>query len=324
MKLAILFGKPGIPAILAAAILALAPATWGQGNPSNTQQQTQQPAQQQTTPPATNPTNPTTPPAAGTPSANPMPTTPVSTEVPKIDPAEESAYKAFTDLKPDEKDAQAPNSGDADRAKQIDLGEAFLTKYPSSKYDLRVYSQLVQDYYHKNDLEKMYGSADKALALDPDDVAVLVLVGWVIPHSTSANTPEGSQRLDKAEQYEKHALSVLPMLPKPADLDDQAFSKVKIQAQSEAHSALGLIYFRRNDFPNSIAELQQGTSTAMSPDPTDYYVMGRELQALKRSSEAVDAYQKCSAIAGPLQNACKQYLDQAKKEAAETPAAPKQ
>ena len=28
----------------------------------------------------------------------------------------------------------------------------------------------------------MYADADKALALNPDDVTVLVLVGWVIPH----------------------------------------------------------------------------------------------------------------------------------------------
>ena len=321
MKLKIKFTTTGVAVLAVAGIFAFASAARAQGT-TNPPQQTQQQNQQQT--PAT-PTTPSTTPSTSSPGqATPMAPGAMTPSVPKIDPAEESAYKSFTDLDPDAKDTQAPNSGAADRDKQIQLGEAFVAKYPASKYDLRVYSQLVQDYYHKNDMDKMYAAGDKALALDPDDIAVLVLIGWVIPHTTGANTPDGSQKLDQAEKYEKHALEVLPTTPKPENISDDQFAKVKVQAQSEAHSALGLIYFRRQDFANSIAELQQGTSTAASPDPTDYFVMGRELEALKRTNEAVDAYQKCVQIPGPLTNTCKQLLDQAKKDAAAAPATPKQ
>ncbi len=301
MKHFSIFNTMAILAIVAAAGFAFTPSSFAQGTPNNGQ-----PAQQQT-PPAT----PTTTPAT-TGQAAPATAPLTMAEVPKIDPAEETAYKAFSDLKPEEKD------------KQIQLGEQFVQKYPLSKYDLQVYTQLTQDYYDKNDVDKMYASGDKALALNPDDVSVLVLVGWVIPHSSHANDLEGDRMLDKAEKYEKHALELLATLPKPATLTDEQFAKVKIQAQSEAHSGLGLVYFRRQDFANSIAELQQGVSTAPSPDPTDYFVMGRELDHLNRLAEAVDAYQKCSQIPGPLQNNCKQLLDQAKTKLAAAPAAPKQ
>ena len=58
--------------------------------------------------------------------------------------------------------------------------------------------------------------ADKALALNPNDVTVLVFVGWVIPHS---NDP--SAQLNKAENYEKRVLELLPAIVKPADMTDE-------------------------------------------------------------------------------------------------------
>lgn len=320
------FMKRGFQLIGLAAALALASAAFAQGtnNTPPAQQQTQQQNQQQN-PPAT----PATQQSSGTSSqgATPsltMPTTPITPEAPKVDPAEESAYKAFSDIKPEDEDKKAPHSGDADRDKQIQLGEGFVAKYPLSKYDLQVYSQLVQDYYQKQQLDKMYTAADNALRLDPDDVTVLVLVGWVIPHSSNASDPEGSQRLDKAKEYETHALDLLSTMAKPANLTDDQFAQVKAQAQSEAHSGLGLVYFRRQDPVNSAKELQASTTTASTVDPTDYFVLGLDLMQLKRYSEAADALQKCASVPSNLTSMCNARLATAKTAAANTPAAPKQ
>lgn len=227
---------------------------------------------------------------------------------PKVDPAEEADYKAFFDLKP----------GDNDQ--HIALGEAFVQKYPNSKYAKGVYAQLATAEYNKQDFSKMYVDADKALAVNPDEVTVLVLVGWVIPHSSNSNDVNYDAQLDKAEKYEKHALELLPALPKPASMTDEAFAKAKSESTSQAHSGLGLVYFRKQNYEGAVAELTKGTSTASSPDPTDYYVMGVSLGHLDRYAEAADAYTKCAAIPGGLQARCKQQADDAKKQAAAKPA----
>ncbi len=233
---------------------------------------------------------------------------PAAPAAPKVDPAEEADYKAFFELKPEEND------------KRIDLGETFVLKYPNSKYAEGVYSQLANAEYAKQNFPKMYADADKALALNPDDPTLLVLVGWVIPHQYDPNDSKSDAQLDKAEKYEKHALEVLPTVPKPATMTDAQFAAAKAGAESQAHSGLGLVYFRRQNWEGAITELTKATATATPPDPTDYYVMGVSLGHLNRFAEAADAYGKCAAVPGGLQGACKQKADDAKKQAAAKPA----
>jgi tetratricopeptide (TPR) repeat protein len=247
------------------------------------------------------------PPAAQTPPNN---SAPAATPAPKIDPAEEADYKAFIALKPEDDD------------KRIELGNALVQKYPNGHYTEAVYSQLTQADYNKRDFAKMYADSDKALAMNPDDVSVLVITGFVIPHVYNPNDADADAKLDKAEKYEKHALETLATMPKPTTLTDEQFAKTKTLAESQAHSALGLVYFRKQNFEGAVIELTKGTATAASPDPTDYYVMGVSLGHLDRFSDAADAYTKCAAVAGTLQARCKQAADDAKKQAATKPAPP--
>jgi tetratricopeptide (TPR) repeat protein len=284
----------------AIAILAVAGLALAEGASAQYQQQPQQ-QQQQPAP---------TPAPSG--KASPLNAPQAPAEAPKIDPEEEKAYKTFYD-------ANAPQQADV----RINLGQQFVAKYPQSKYVEPVYARLVQDYLDKQQFDKMYDASDKALALNPDDVTVLVITGWVIPHNYNPDDPNAEKRLNQAEANEKHVLDVLAKLPKPANLTDEQFAKTKDQALSQAHSGLGLVYFRRQDYANSITELQAGEKIAATPDPTDFYVMGVELQSLKRFSEAADAYQKCAQIPGPLADRCKQRTDEAKKQASAQPAGPK-
>lgn len=228
-----------------------------------------------------------------------------ATAAPKVDPKEEAAYKAFFDASPEDAD------------KKIELGKDFLQKYPMSRYDESVDAGLVQAYYLKQDWKDFYASADQALALNPNDVGVLTVTGWVIPHVYNPNDPDAAKSLDKAEQYEKHAIEVVDAMPKPATMTDEQFTQSKGALLSEAHSGLGLVYFRRQQSEDSVKELQQATQSAAKPDPTDFFVLGVDLQALGRNAEAADAFNRCAEIPGGLQDRCKQSADTAKKQTAQ-------
>jgi tetratricopeptide (TPR) repeat protein len=221
----------------------------------------------------------------------------------KADPAEEAAYKQFYASNP-----QDPNT-------RIRLGEAFVQKYPLSRYAESVYAALTQSYFAKQDRKNFYDRADKALALNPDDAAVLVVAGWMIPHDYDPNSADAAKNLEKAERYEKHAMELIPTQPKPANMTDDQFAQSKSALLSEAHSGLGLVYFRRQDSEDSVKELQQSVQLAANPDPTDLFVLGLCLQRLNRYADAADAFNRCGQIPGSLQDRCKQSADAAKKQA---------
>jgi len=211
---------------------------------------------------------------------------------PAIDPAEEAAMKAF-------------NAAPDDNSK-IQAGEDFEQKYPNSRYIEAVQSTLVTLYYGKQDWTKFYAEADKTLAKDPDNVPVLTLVGWVIPRVYNASDPAEPAKLDESEKDEKHALDLLTTMQKPAGLTDDAFNQAKAGAASQAHSGLGMTYFRKNNFQDSATQLEAATTETSDVDPADLYVLGLDYQKLNRNTDAAQAFTKCSQIAGGLQDTCKQ------------------
>jgi tetratricopeptide (TPR) repeat protein len=234
-----------------------------------------------------------------------------SNTVAPMNPEEDKAYKAFTDVKPDAVD------------QEIQAGEGYLQKYPTGRYQELVYARLTNAYFQKREDDKMFAAADKALAINPDEVSVLTLVGWVIPHRFDPIDPQSARRLAKAEGYEKHALEVLATLPKSDSITQEQFAKLKSTLTSQAHSGLGLVYFHRQNYEQSVGEMQKAAEADPTPDPVNSFIMGVGLDKLKRYNEAADAFQKCTQVPGSgLEDRCKKMLDEAKKQAAAQPAAP--
>jgi tetratricopeptide (TPR) repeat protein len=257
---------------------------------SNPRPSLRQPGSQPQQQPASNPGAPGQPPQA-TPAGQP--------EAPKLNPQEEADYKALYD------------ADDAD--KKIQLSQDFLQKYPDSVYTMSVYDELANAYYFKHDWNNLYATGDKVAAKYPANVDVLILVGWVIPHFYDEKDPDAAKKLAKAEMYEKHAIQVIPLLPQPPGVSDDQFAATKMQKLSQAHGALGLVYFWRQDYDDSVKELQQATQ----PDATDYYVLAMSEEKLKRFADAADSFQKCGQTAGTLQDHCKQGANRARGEVAQ-------
>jgi tetratricopeptide (TPR) repeat protein len=220
-------------------------------------------------------------------------------------PKEEAAYQAFHKAS-----AQDPD-------KKIKLGNAFLAKYPGDRYSQAVYEELTQTYYDKKDLANFYTYSEKGLLLFPDSVHLLALTGWVIPRAFTPNEPDADKKLDKAETYSKHALDLIGTMIKPANLTDEQFTTFKTGEKAVAHSGLGLVYFRREQYEQSAKELQSSIQNQANPDPTDLFILGADFENMSRFKEAADAFNRCAQIAGTMQDRCKQYASSALKQAAE-------
>ncbi|HEV1996062.1 MAG TPA: tetratricopeptide repeat protein [Candidatus Acidoferrum sp.] len=240
--------------------------------------------------------------------------TPLTLDVPApVNAEEDAAYKAF----------QAVNPNDA--AKKIETGEAFILKYPESRYKSPVYGALTFAYLQAGNTQKMQEYGEKEIALAPNDVSTLALLAQTLPRSLhgSVSTPEAVQVLAKAEQFSKQAIEITPTLPKPENLTDEAFASAKNQTLAMAHSGLGLVYVRRGKNAEAIPELEQAIKVDPNPDPVNYYLLGMANKATSHFDDAVAALNKCVAMGGPLVGTCKAQADDAKKLGATQLSAPK-
>jgi len=230
---------------------------------------------------------------------------------PPVNAEEDAAFKAFQEVLPN------------DAAKKIELGEAFLQKYPQSRYRAPVYGALTYASVQAGQMQKMQEYGEKDIELTPNDVSVLALMAQTLPRSLRSNTPEPEKLLAKAEQYSKQAIEITPTLPKPANLTDEAFASAKNQTLAMAHSGLGLVYVRRQKYAEAIPELQQAVKIDPNPDPVNYYLLGMADKNTSHFDDAVAAFNQCAVLPGVMQATCKSGAEDAKKRAATELSAPK-
>lgn len=140
----------------------------------------------------------------------------------------------------------------------------------------------------------------------------------MIPRAFSADDPNGDKKLDKAHSQEKHAPDMLGKMNKPANFTDQQIAEFKAGESAEADSGLGHVYFRREKYDNFSKELQTAVAGEANRDQTDLFVLGADCENLRQFKEAVDIFNRCAQIAGPMQDRCKQLASSALKQAAGT------
>jgi tetratricopeptide (TPR) repeat protein len=286
-----------LTALLAAGSVPAATTPGAQSGQSGTQST---PAQQQQ-PPADK----------DKPGANPPPLS-MDAQPPSASAEEEAAYKAFQEAPPTD-----PNKKDQ-------LGEDFLQKYPQSRYKSVVYQGLVSGYFATNQVPKLLEAGEKEIALNPNDAPVLAVMAQTIARTYNGQQPNAAQQLDKAENYSKRAIEIVPTLPKPAALSDEAFTMAKNDTLEMAHGGLGLVYIRKAKYTEAIPELEQSIKVNTHPqaDPVNYYLLGMANSKTSHYDAAVNAFTKCAAIQSSLAPTCKQGAEEAKKAGASSLSAP--
>ncbi|HKW31576.1 MAG TPA: tetratricopeptide repeat protein [Candidatus Acidoferrum sp.] len=232
---------------------------------------------------------------------------------PPVSAEEDAAFKAF----------QAVPVNDAKQ--KIQAGEAFLQKYPETRFKSGVYAPLAFACLQDGQVQKMQEYGEKEIALVPNDVSTLALLGQTLPRSIHSGTSqtEAAQLLEKAEKYSKQAIEITPTIPKPEGMTDEAFAAAKNQNLAMAHSGLGLVYIRRGKNAEAITQLDEAVKVDPNPDPVNYYLLGMANKGTAHFDGAITAFNKCAAITGPMQATCKAQVDDTKKKSSTELSAPK-
>jgi tetratricopeptide (TPR) repeat protein len=240
---------------------------------------------------------------------------------PAQQPAQEAPAPAPANPE-EESDFQAFEAQRADTVRHIELGEAFLAKYPDSRYRAWVHGRLAQAYLTRNgdgDIERMYVAGEKSLELNPDNVDVMAMIAWAVPLRIRSSDLDAPTKLQKVEAYSKRVIEMVGAMPKPDAMTEEEFTRAKNDKLAMAHSGLGKVNMHRNKYADMATELEQATQLSETPDPTDLYLLGLAYEQTKRYADAAATFGKCSSIPWSYQQQCKQRQEQAEKQAASQP-----
>lgn len=296
----IITGKTLCPA--AALFLALPVAGWAQqmGQQQQPPPQQQQGQQNQTNQGQTNQTNQGQTGQGQTPPGQAAPAQPTT---PPVDPAEQKDYDAFNALKGD------------DPVILVKQGEAFLTKYPTSRYTGTVYARLTVAYMNTGDENKMNAAGEKALEITPNNVDVLPVMAMATSRRLNPSDIDYAQKLRKTQTYANTGIQSLNALQKPATMTDEDFAHARDEKLAMCYSALGLAELDQNKPVDATQHFTEALKLESQPDPVDQYLLGMSFMGQSQFAQAATAFDACAKPGTAMSERCKQEREDAKKKA---------
>ena len=138
-------------------------------------------------------------------------------------------------------------------------------------------------YQNANDAEKTVEYAERALALDPQNLATLLTISSVMAERPPENEGEREEHFESAEEYAERALDVLERFLDAAG--SQLGAQQSASLLSNVHFTLGTVYLNQEEYGDAIDEFEE----ALESTPTDAVAYLRLGMAYARDEEAEDA-----------------------------------
>jgi tetratricopeptide (TPR) repeat protein len=186
------------------------------------------------------------------------------------------------------------------------LMERYAAAFPDSPYTKDARDAAAAAYLEAQKPDKGVEVAQKNLAADPDDVAMLLLLA---DYWSEKGTPA---QLDKVAQYAQKALDDLATTKKPDGLSDDDWKNRVALQQGVADSAIGMVYVNKGKNPQAIDSFKKA-SPLLKANAFYYgrnlYRLGFTLAKMRRIPEAKVVLNQAVAVDSPYKVLAKQTLD---------------
>lgn len=142
-------------------------------------------------------------------------------------------------------------------AQRTPLIEAFVQKYPESKYLGQVHHMATMDYRSLNQPEKMFEHGQKTLQHSPDNIPILALMA--LAHSDKGDP-------DRSIQLATRALGRLRKIVRPANTDQQQWEAEYRQYMAQSLAGLGHAYLVKFEMERQVPQ-EASPPGGSPPDP---------------------------------------------------------
>jgi tetratricopeptide (TPR) repeat protein len=203
-----------------------------------------------------------------------------------------------------------------DPAKRIQVLDTFLKVYPEQEKEnaAQINRGYFEAYRLQNNLDKTVEYGEKAIAADPNDLAVINLLGFIYGVVNRTN-------LDRALDYAKKSVTLAQNVKKPEGVSDEAFKQEQNNQLAMAHLTIGFVDFQQAGKTRKVAPAIEELKTASELASANPQLQGQALFYLANAYEyqfpanhraAMDALNKAVTLPGPFQSQAQALLAKVK------------
>jgi tetratricopeptide (TPR) repeat protein len=155
----------------------------------------------------------------------------------------------------------------------------FQERWPKSSLLAHVLQMQFEALTKRGKAPEAIAAANRALALAPDNLAVRADLAVIL-----ANEARTAEQLEGAEKEARLTLAKLDAFRPPKSLPFPRWQQVERRVRGQAHTALGLVAFKRDRVDVALKELE--TAVALSPEPATQYRLGKLYRHVARLADA--------------------------------------
>jgi tetratricopeptide (TPR) repeat protein len=185
-------------------------------------------------------------------------------------------------------DAWKAAAASTDVAALEKASDDFATKFPDSELRVLLYQTAMRLYQNANNAEKTEAMGRKVLSLDGDNPEALAIVAEVIAERTRDSDIDKDQRFGEAVTMARKATQTVDTdVQVPAGTPQDKIDAYKSFLRSSAYSSLGIIEFKKENYPAAQENFQKSID-AFPSSPEPGVVLRLALAIDKQATAAVD------------------------------------
>ncbi len=183
----------------------------------------------------------------------------------------------------------------------------FQAKYPNSELTSQLYLALLFAYNGARNLDKAADMGREVLKVDPPNPVAAVYTGLILAESSRGTDIDAAQKFDEANKDANTGLqNVETNLQLPANVTQEQADATKADLKASAYDTLGLVAFKRNDFPTAEKNFRQSIQFRPQPgDAMSHLRLALSLDKQNKYKEALPEAQKAVSLANPQDNVSK-------------------
>jgi tetratricopeptide (TPR) repeat protein len=192
-----------------------------------------------------------------------------------------------------------------DPAKKAAYFERFAKLYAGTPEGDQARSMAAASYQQAQNRAKMLDVANSALAKNPDNISMLLLL--------ADDFSEKGEQLDKAEAYAKRAAALTDTAKKPANFSDEQWKQQLSVQKGLAYSVLGQVSIEKKLNTQAVDYLTKAAPLLKS-NPGSYarnqYRLGFAYLNLKKNVDAKQAFSEAASVDSPYKGPAQQKLNE--------------